>query len=183
MRRARAAVRHSPVCDTRAAFARLYNESDTPAPDVTPCAPPHVLAAPGPGSRPGDVRARGTGPAWATSAGPPGVPHPCGAAGAPRPPGAPARPGAAAAALRCAAHALGCGSPLAPGLRRASPGDWLSGRAPRSHRGGHWFDPSIAHQVLAGQRPDSALSVLDIPFGARFREPLGAASPSASSGS
>ena len=25
-------------------------------------------------------------------------------------------------------------------------GDWLSGRAPRSHRGGHWFDPSIAHQ-------------------------------------
>ena len=31
------------------------------------------------------------------------------------------------------------------GIRRASPGDWLSGRAPRSHRGGHWFDPSIAH--------------------------------------
>ena len=29
----------------------------------------------------------------------------------------------------------------------AIPGDWLSGRAPRSHRGGHWFDPSIAHQV------------------------------------
>ena len=29
-------------------------------------------------------------------------------------------------------------------------GDWLSGRAPRSHRGGHWFDPSIAHQ-LTGQ--------------------------------
>src|SRR5215470_4124073 len=27
-------------------------------------------------------------------------------------------------------------------------GDWLSGRAPRSHRGGHWFDPSIAHQVI-----------------------------------
>jgi hypothetical protein len=26
-------------------------------------------------------------------------------------------------------------------------GDWLSGRAPRSHRGGHWFDPSIAHQA------------------------------------
>ena len=26
-------------------------------------------------------------------------------------------------------------------------GDWLSGRAPRSHRGGHWFDPSIAHQL------------------------------------
>ncbi len=26
------------------------------------------------------------------------------------------------------------------------PGDWLSGRALRSHRRGHWFDPSIAHQ-------------------------------------
>jgi hypothetical protein len=30
------------------------------------------------------------------------------------------------------------------------PGDWLSGRALRSHRRGHWFDPSIAHPV---QRP------------------------------
>jgi hypothetical protein len=30
--------------------------------------------------------------------------------------------------------------------RVGGPGDWLSGRAPRSHRGGHWFDPSIAHQ-------------------------------------
>ena len=28
---------------------------------------------------------------------------------------------------------------------RTAAGDWLSGRAPRSHRGGHWFDPSIAH--------------------------------------
>jgi hypothetical protein len=28
-------------------------------------------------------------------------------------------------------------------------GDWLSGRAPRSHRGGHWFDPSIAHRCKA----------------------------------
>src|SRR5665647_2527613 len=25
-------------------------------------------------------------------------------------------------------------------------GDWLSGRAPRSHRGGRWFESSIAHQ-------------------------------------
>ena len=33
------------------------------------------------------------------------------------------------------------------GTGSAIPGDWLSGRAPRSHRGGHWFDPSIAHQV------------------------------------
>ena len=30
---------------------------------------------------------------------------------------------------------------------RSGMGDWLSGRAPRSHRGGHWFDPSIAHPV------------------------------------
>ena len=39
-----------------------------------------------------------------------------------------------------------------PGGRIVPPaaGDWLSGRAPRSHRGGHWFDPSIAHP---GQRP------------------------------
>jgi len=42
--------------------------------------------------------------------------------------------------------ALVCGGQRAadPAL---APGDWLSGRAPRSHRGGHWFDPSIAHQV------------------------------------
>ena len=32
----------------------------------------------------------------------------------------------------------------------ADPGDWLSGRAPRSHRGGHWFDPSIAHHSDPG---------------------------------
>src|SRR5579862_7707341 len=36
------------------------------------------------------------------------------------------------------------------GQRRSAAGDWLSGRAPRSHRGGHWFDPSIAHPA---QRP------------------------------
>src|SRR5215472_8498582 len=39
--------------------------------------------------------------------------------------------------LRCG----GCGAMMLPRY----PGDWLSGRAPRSHRGGHWFDPSIAH--------------------------------------
>src|SRR5215475_7144135 len=32
-----------------------------------------------------------------------------------------------------------------------SQGDWLSGRAPRSHRGGHWFDPSIAHHGFVDQ--------------------------------
>src|SRR5579875_1056081 len=42
-------------------------------------------------------------------------------------------------------------------LRR--PGDWLSGRAPRSHRGGHWFDPSIAHQAkhAVARAPDGAV--------------------------
>src|SRR5579862_8947121 len=35
-------------------------------------------------------------------------------------------------------------------------GDWLSGRAPRSHRGGHWFDPSIAHPA---QRPVAILQL------------------------
>ena len=41
-----------------------------------------------------------------------------------------------------------CGASVPP-----IPGDWLSGRAPRSHRGGHWFDPSIAHQVRAYSAP------------------------------
>src|SRR6185437_10940713 len=41
-------------------------------------------------------------------------------------------------------------------------GDWLSGRALRSHRRGHWFDPSIAH---AGQRPVpfSGTGLFDLP--------------------
>ena len=44
-------------------------------------------------------------------------------------------------------------------------GDWLSGRAPRSHRGGHWFDPSIAHP---GQRPVpiKGPAVFDLPAAA-----------------
>ena len=37
-------------------------------------------------------------------------------------------------------------------------GDWLSGRAPRSHRGGHWFDPSIAHRCKT--RSETPLTVL-----------------------
>ena len=37
-------------------------------------------------------------------------------------------------------------------------GDWLSGRAPRSHRGGHWFDPSIAHPVSPATVPPAAVS-------------------------
>ena len=45
---------------------------------------------------------------------------------------------------------------------RPAAGDWLSGRAPRSHRGGHWFDPSIAHPA---QRPvpDHGPAVSDLP--------------------
>ena len=40
-------------------------------------------------------------------------------------------------------------------------GDWLSGRAPRSHRGGHWFDPSIAHRCKArSEAPLTALILL-----------------------
>ena len=31
-------------------------------------------------------------------------------------------------------------------------GDWRSGSALRSHRRGHWFEPSIAHNITAGQR-------------------------------
>ena len=38
-------------------------------------------------------------------------------------------------------------------------GDWLSGRAPRSHRGGHWFDPSIAHQRKHTSRAVASESV------------------------
>src|SRR5580693_3115003 len=40
-------------------------------------------------------------------------------------------------------------------------GDWLSGRAPRSHRGGHWFDPSIAHRRKSrSEAPRTALILL-----------------------
>src|SRR5215471_4412960 len=46
--------------------------------------------------------------------------------------------------LRCG----GCGAMMLPRY----PGDWLSGRAPRSHRGGHWFDPSIAHGPATAAR-------------------------------
>ena len=60
--------------------------------------------------------------------------------------GAGRHPGGAVTGLSIGPDTLVCG-----GQRAADPalatGDWLSGRAPRSHRGGHWFDPSIAHQV------------------------------------
>src|SRR5215469_15388428 len=51
------------------------------------------------------------------------------------------------------ADALVCDG-LADRSTGAGAGDWLSGRAPRSHRGGHWFDPSIAHPGrIAPERP------------------------------
>src|ERR1700677_4943312 len=54
----------------------------------------------------------------------------------------------------------------APGTRQRLryPGDWLSGRAPRSHRGGHWFDPSIAHQQKLGYMRSPPRRVSDASF-------------------
>ena len=45
-------------------------------------------------------------------------------------------------------RAAGVGSAPALGVwhNRTRSGDWLSGRALRSHRRGHWFEPSIAHR-------------------------------------
>jgi hypothetical protein len=34
-------------------------------------------------------------------------------------------------------------------------GDWRSGSAPRSHRGGRWFEPSIAHQLRTWRKARS----------------------------
>ncbi len=60
--------------------------------------------------------------------------------------------------------------PACTGAEPYSAGDWLSGRAPRSHRGGHWFDPSIAH---AAQRrvpiTESVSSDFDLGAAARVR--------------
>ncbi len=39
---------------------------------------------------------------------------------------------------------------------RSAAGDWRSGSALRSHRRGHWFEPSIAHRRPAPQRKPSA---------------------------
>jgi hypothetical protein len=56
-----------------------------------------------------------------------------------------------------------CGGPTLGGHRGPEAGDWLSGRAPRSHRGGHWFDPSIAHPA---QRPVAILQLAVSDLGA-----------------
>src|SRR5437588_11036292 len=41
-------------------------------------------------------------------------------------------------------------TPLPPsGIILRCLGGWLSGRAPRSHRGGHWFESSTAHVALS----------------------------------
>src|SRR5206468_5868925 len=44
-----------------------------------------------------------------------------------------------------------------------APGDWLSGRAPRSHRGGHWFDPSIAHPFDQHECTEPPNRATDVP--------------------
>jgi hypothetical protein len=56
----------------------------------------------------------------------------------------------------------GCRGGLTPaGSAGPAAGDWLSGRAPRSHRGGHWFDPSIAHRCKSrSEAPLTALILL-----------------------
>jgi hypothetical protein len=45
-----------------------------------------------------------------------------------------------------------------------------------SHRGGHWFDPSIAHPAHAGPRPASTSVALGLLFRVRFWEPRGSRS-------
>src|SRR5260370_18533605 len=52
----------------------------------------------------------------------------------------------------------------APG-RRPAAGDWLSGRAPRSHRGGHWFDPSIAHRCKSRSEALRTALILRVGWG------------------
>ena len=39
---------------------------------------------------------------------------------------------------------------------RSRTGDWRSGSALRSHRRGHWFEPSIAHSRVGGSLPAPA---------------------------
>jgi hypothetical protein len=66
-----------------------------------------------------------------------------------------------------------CTMALRHGSGSRHQGDWLSGRAPRSHRGGHWFDPSIAHKITSSCHPG-------IPEEPGKRGPVVAASPSRS---
>ena len=40
-----------------------------------------------------------------------------------------------------------CRTAVAMGYRSGVSGDWRSGSALRSHRRGHWFEPSIAHRA------------------------------------
>ena len=55
-----------------------------------------------------------------------------------------------------------CGGRAPADSAEPAAGDWLSGRAPRSHRGGHWFDPSIAHRCKTrSETPLTALILLD----------------------
>jgi hypothetical protein len=43
------------------------------------------------------------------------------------------------------------------------PGDWRSGSALRSHRRGHWFEPSIAHQIARCALPENVSATVDAP--------------------
>jgi hypothetical protein len=52
--------------------------------------------------------------------------------------------------------------PLGAGPFWGHQGDWLSGRALRSHRRGRWFEPSIAHQIEAQVR-DSMIGLIPPP--------------------
>src|SRR5487761_1256979 len=83
---------------------------------------------------------------------------------------------------RRAPERAGCATLWSAGDALTGPrtGDWLSGRAPRSHRGGHWFDPSIAHRCSARSeapltalilRKEGELSPYWEPFGKSFLGP------------
>jgi hypothetical protein len=73
----------------------------------------------------------------------------------------------------------GCrGGPAPAASADPAAGDWLSGRAPRSHRGGHWFDPSIAHRCKTrSETPLTALILLDGWERSPYWEEFGRSSP------
>jgi hypothetical protein len=84
--------------------------------------------------------------------------------------GASRQPGGAVVGTAIGRDALVCG-----GQRAVDPGpgggDWLSGRAPRSHRGGHWFDPSIAHPGQASSPRGTGLRRLSCRNGCSCHRP------------
>ena len=52
-----------------------------------------------------------------------------------------------------------------------SRGDWRSGSALRSHRRGHWFEPSIAHPVVCSASPRVSAASKDRVFAPRAKPP------------